>query len=144
MDFFLFYGDWRWYIRHPGEFFSVIWSGLVWAWQRVFRGWDDRVIWAIDQHLSEVVPEWLEAIHSRKYGIPGACFEDITDDSPEAMKAAEEKWDSIISDMIAGFEAANTMIVRWYMLSEEKHKELEEIRLKGMNLFVEYYFSLWD
>lgn len=29
---------------------------IKWAWQRVFRGYDDRIYWGFDYHLTKIIP----------------------------------------------------------------------------------------
>jgi len=129
-------------LLHPWKIVSECSSRVKWAWQRVFRGWDDRVVWSIDYYLSENMPSWLEMLRDQKHGIPGSCLPDGCRNAGEAeLEMGEVKWDGILDTIIDGFKAAREIEdCRWpvnYAASDERFK-------KGMALFVEHFFDLWD
>ena len=104
----------KYYLTHPWEILFEIKRNLVWAWQRVFRGWDDRVVWSIDFYLFEMMPQWLRQLKEVKHGTPIWCFEAIGaefDDevthsySDKAHDKASAHFDYVIDKMIEGFEA---------------------------------------
>lgn len=78
---------------------------LKWAWQRLYRGWDDRVIWSIMDYLARLLPVWLERLKEEKHGVPGSLC-------PEGMDVEEASivWDGILDEMIAGFAAASRIL----------------------------------
>lgn len=41
-----------------------------WAWQRVFRGWDDYSTWSLDVHLSRTLGQQLVAMADIAHGHP--------------------------------------------------------------------------
>lgn len=43
---------------------------VKWAWQRVFRGWDDRAVWNIDSRLSKSLGEQLVTMSEIAHGCP--------------------------------------------------------------------------
>jgi hypothetical protein len=98
-------------ITHPWNIYKGIRNEIKWAWQRVFRGYDNRIIWSLDYYLSEMLPVWLRELKQEKAGIPTVCFEedDWDNDKCEYKKGAIEracnKWDDILDGMIEGFEA---------------------------------------
>lgn len=47
---------------------------VKWAYQRVVRGWDDRAVWAIDDHLSKTLGEQLVTMSEIAYGYPGDAY----------------------------------------------------------------------
>lgn len=141
----------RYYIKHPLHLWYDLTNPLKWAWQRVFRGWDDRVIWSIDGYLSEMMPQWLRRLKEEKAGIPFSCFEGSTTEEieKEDLAVAEKKWHAILDTMIAGFEAGKKLIDYDFMYDdiEEFHKQqfVAEVTFnRGMDAFKEHYFSLWD
>ncbi len=72
---------------------------IRWGWQRLTRGWDDRVIWSIDIHLARMIPIWLQALKEDKMGVPSnLCTKSVED--------GEEIWDDILDTIIKGFLAA--------------------------------------
>ncbi len=87
--------------------------GAKYAYQRLARGWDDRVVWSIDWWLDEIMPPILRKLKEDKNGIPSELFEGLptVPDKPwnhteEAYGMAEKLWDGILEKMIAGFEAS--------------------------------------
>lgn len=142
---------------------------LRWAWQRVYRGWDDRVIWNLDWYLAKMLPIWLRQLKAQKHGVP--------------MGLDSAGWDAVLDDVIAGFEAAHRIcghdFPAWDELHEEERRrfgrmlvpwddeDAENVRRlrtelgfwdklseqeadatvafeKGMASFVKHFFSLWD
>lgn len=112
---------------------------IRWAWQRLTRGWDDRVIWSIDYHLAEMMPQWLRVLKVKKQGIPGGMFDDpFTDLTPEMEAAAVEKWRGVLNEMIAGFEAAKRII------DYDEWKDDRRLVNRALRLLAKHYFDLWD
>jgi len=101
---------------------------LKWAWQRAYRGWDDTVVWSIDYYLAQYMPIWLRKLKEDKKGIP--------------IGLTEEEWSVILYKITTGFEVAYKIIEMDYdgHGQEIAYKKFEE----GMDLFKEYFFSLWD
>lgn len=147
-----------------------IWHPIKWAWQRLYRGWDDRVIWGIDIYLAKMIPIWLHRLKEIQHGYP-AQFE------------GPEEWDEVLAIIIDGFEAARQIQDRdfpawdWLVRKEKKRygrrlnilKPEDLARLNvlkeetnfwkilkaqeaatmikfqaGMDLFKEHFFDLWD
>ena len=82
----------NWYLLlHPWKIISESCNHLHWAWQRVFRGWDDRVAWGIDWHLAKMLPVWINRMKEYGNSYPG----DLT----------YEEWHGILDEMIIGFKA---------------------------------------
>lgn len=49
-----------WYaIRRSGRRIRYAPRQIKWAWQRMCRGWDDRAIWNLDQHLCRTLGQQL-------------------------------------------------------------------------------------
>lgn len=131
---FLRYGLWRYLsdiLLHTKSFF-----------QRGWHGWSPMDTWDFFGYLSTVIKEGL--IHLKKYqhGHPG----DLSD----------EQWNKILDEMINAFALAEAISMderEGYMpkLSEEKQRKYKCLRKeendgmrRGMNLFVEHFFALWD
>jgi len=135
---------------------------LKWAWQRVFRGWDDRVIWSIDHHLCEMLPVWLRELKKNKRGVPVSFHEN----------GWEQAWDCVLDEMILGFGAGEKIIRSELPIYKEmdeacpscgfkefsdrvdefggikqiekEYAELYDIFNEGFEKFREYFFNLWD
>jgi hypothetical protein len=123
-----------------------------WAWQRVFRGWDDRVIWSIDWHIAEMLPIWIRELKKDKCGIPSMFFKDgddyvdpdgVVDIKPEAMERAKKEWDSVMESVAIGFES---YLAREEYKFETKEEELELTKKfeKGFELWGKYFGAFWD
>jgi len=97
------------YLTHPWKIFSEIKRNLRWAWQRIFRGWDDRVIWSIDSYLFEMLPIWLRELKEIKTGIPLIMYDDSDLNEIEIPESADNraqcKFDVILEMMAIGFES---------------------------------------
>jgi len=126
-------------LSHPWVVFGYVADHIHWAWQRVFRGWDDRVIWSIDWYLARKLSAWLRQLKVLKHGVPMFCFEDMSDNSPNALEKATIKWNAEIDTMIVGFEAAIRITEH-----EDTYDEDMAKFTAGMRSFTEYFFDLWD
>lgn len=144
-----------WALTHPIEAIAGKMEDMAyevkWAWQRVFRGWDDRVLWSIDSWLSEVMPKILRTFKEIQHGYRGNFTKEdeyVNEKGwilikQDAEKREIENWNNDIETMIAGFTAAKMMIGIEYN-GDDEYKHLEEVFKKGMTAFVDNYFSLWD
>jgi len=126
-------------LTHPHKVISMAFREVKWAWQRVYRGWDDKALWGLDYWLIDkmlkLLPKFIE-----KPGVPGFCFEDHEDNSEEAFNIAQEKWACIIRQMIDGFEAGKEIVDSEFKVDfDDSHERYH----KGMEIFSENLFSLW-
>ena len=94
-------------LLHPWVAIPYYRNRIKWAWQRVFRGWDDRVIWSIEGYLSKHMPEWIEKLKENKQGVPIDCFPNPKRrPSERELEVAEEKWDDTLDQIAEGFRSA--------------------------------------
>jgi hypothetical protein len=134
-------------IFHPWVVLEDWCYEIKYAWQRVFRKWDDTVPWSVDYYLAEMIPQWLKRIKDNKQGIPAVMFheEDCLDEnynvSESTMELRRKEYDEILDAIILGFES---YIEMQDLYDKEKIKPLEENFDNGMELFVKYYRTLWD
>jgi hypothetical protein len=134
-------------LLHPWVILDEWKSQIKWAWQRVFRKWDDRVVWSIDYYVATMVPQWLEMLKKKRHGIPCVMLkeEDYLDEncnvSDETMKQRGDEFDAILDEIIEGFKAYNDMSD---VYDKEKLEQYKQKFDKGMELFVEYFETLWD
>jgi hypothetical protein len=134
-------------LTHPWIIIEDIYHEVRYAFQRAFRGWDDRVIWSIDYYLADILPVWLMELKKKKQGIPSVFFteeelsssEGLTDD---AMARAGKEYDDVLDKMALGFKSYNDKENCDYNSEEEKMhiKNFEE----GFDLFRKYFDTLWD
>jgi len=112
---------------------------IKWAWQRLTRGWDDRVIWSIDYYLAEMMPVWLRKLAKDKQGIPASMFGDNwIEPTSDEDEAAEQRWNGILHEMIDGFEAAKRII------DYDKRDGDIQRAARALQLLEQYFFDLWD
>jgi hypothetical protein len=126
-------------ITHPWIIFPFAWRHICWAWQRIFRQWDDRVIWSIDYYLAKMIPIWMRQLKKDKHGIPGMAFrkEDLQNPSGEitdhAFELAKNLYDDVLEDIAIGFEN--------YKENEDTKNPIFE---KGFDLFRKWFGTFWD
>lgn len=137
-------------ITHPWLFIQEWKRQIKWAWQRVFRGWDDTAVWSVDSYLAEIIPQLLTALKEKKQGIPISVFDDepevleggVIGYGEESMKKAEEKWDKILDTIIYGFteytRAENELV------SIEEWKGVREKLSESFDLLNKYFDGLFD
>ena len=110
---------------------------IKWAWQRVFREYDDRWYWNLDNHLSWIIPKCVK--HMRESGT--SCPQNFYD---KKIKGDEcYKWKEVLKKIAKGFEARNTIYI------EDLHKGMKYERLdkdfkEGIKLLAKHFNSLWD
>ena len=120
----------------PWIFIPEVARQIKWAWQRVYRGWDDRVLWSIHDHLIDHLPVWLAWLRDEGMGYPA--------------QMTPEEWAQKLGVMIAGFEAARELDdLDWMDIEgkDEQAKECERLNhafTEGMKSFSENFFHLWD
>lgn len=111
---------------------------IKYAWQRVFRGWDDTACWGIDDYFLLNFTEILKRFKEKLHGFPISV-------------GSEKKWKHLIQQMIDGFEAGKR--VSWATNWEGEHSADEAMLLdrkdtkklnKSLLLFVKYFDELWD
>jgi hypothetical protein len=137
-------------LSHPWIILNELNSQMFWAWQRVFKGYDDRIVWGIDSYLSEHIPLWIRELKEKKHGIPTQCFlpEDWDNIKCEykngAEEIAQEKFDNILNQIAEGFEAYKRIEQECLWIDDPEYKELTDRYNKGFDLFKEYFGNLWD
>jgi hypothetical protein len=147
------WGDYSPYytLFHPWVVFSYWYRNIRWAWQRVFRGWDDRISWSVDYYLAKNLPLWIKQLKEDGHGIPTVMWEDSDFDknnnyatTPESDKKAEEKWDNILDQIILGFETYQQMQDEVIWENNPKYFEMNKKFENGFDLLKKYFGNLWD
>ena len=135
---------------------------IKWAWQRVFKGYDDRATWGFDSWVSEYAPKILRDMKSFVHGYPSNSFGKKKKGDIQSVK----EWKGVIEKIAKGFDAANSIQNNEYMkkvklkkprkdmfgndsytdykFDKKKHDKLMKNFDEGMKLFHKYYFNLWD
>jgi hypothetical protein len=145
---------WKGYFSIPKEIYEWIRCFV----QRGKQGYCYRDVWSIDYYLMEIIPPMIKQLKKTTHGFPA--------------DSTEEKWNEILDNIILGFEAGKRLAdgENWAMnkdtkmkvdssgkieftnpWSEEQIKHFRELDEKdkkifdeGMELFVKFFFSLWD
>jgi hypothetical protein len=137
-------------LLHPWLMVAEFFRQCKWAWQRVFRGWDDRVIWSIDSYLAEKIPAWISELKGN-IGVSTMFFDGLPNDatgnySDEEHNLARNKQDEVYQKIIDGFKAYSRMsdeVIAEYN-KPELYKELMTKYNDGFDLFKKYFGTLWD
>jgi len=135
-------------ILHPWIIIKYMFREVIYAWQRAFRGWDDTATWNINLYLAELIPQLLRNLKENRMGIPGSCIDDETMNnngvwsSDKAEAEAMLKWDTVLIEMITGFEAYKKMDEASYFSPERKFYKVQFNR--AMDLFKIHFDDLWD
>lgn len=141
---------------------------IKWFFQRVFRGWDNRNLWALDCSIVKwLLPQLIAFRNLPPHGHPCdlKCMEDwlyIIDKMIWSFKwilaDSEDKYADEIgySEMMDLFNKAYNLDMdnnkTFLQVKDEQIKnryesmkeELEDKYQEGMNLFYEYFRNLWD
>lgn len=127
---------------------SIRWAcnEVKWAWQRVFRGWDDRATWSADYYFARQISEILDAIKS-DCGIPHFVFIDLgipvdTFITEEQEQTAKTYWDNIIQKIVDGFRAYLEAQEIVYT-NPERYGVLVKQYEEGFDLFKKHFGAFW-
>ena len=136
---------------HPFMNIKEVYLHIKWAFQRVYRGWDDRAAYGIDFFLAKIVPELIEGM--KKYG--NSYPKDLTPD----------EWIDVLNEISDGFKAAHRLqnddFPAWNDLTpedwekdmqpkefwdrlQEQQDEAIKTFYEGLDKFAEHFFNLWD
>lgn len=132
------------------RFFDRLKSEIKWAYQRVFRGYDDKWYWSFNHQVADVAIKVFKNMSKKVWG------------HPSELKF--KKWQKILMKIAEGFEAYKEihegdsyMIPTGYyyeegflkglekrVINKKKLKELEKKQKKGLELFAKWFSHLWD
>jgi hypothetical protein len=164
-------------VKHYWEWPGDTYHKIKWFIQRGKRGWADCDTWSLDYYLDGWMPAALEHLKKHKHGLPNEVFPKQHMDkngnpSKTGWKIATRRWDKIMDQIIAGFEASarvkeglyekelgpypgrrpkDKTKEEWRAIRDERFKKSqklakrdEKIFKKGMKLFGVWYWNLWD
>lgn len=124
---------------------------IKYACQRVYRGWDDTVVWSIDTWLDDIMPQLLQRLIETKHGTPFMYFPNNYGGSgeydDEIEKKASRDYENDLRLIIRGFNASKEMDDLVFLNREQfesKTKELQQEFEMGMYLLIKLYKTLWD
>ena len=119
------------------RFFRNVRNEIVWAWQRVFRGFDDRWYWGLYNQLEWIIPKVIRWMKKNHHGCPSNLY-DKTRKRNQCWK-----WTEILEKIAQGFEASEK-IDREVLWKGKRYEKLNKKRKEGMKLFSKFFRSLWD
>lgn len=159
LGYFLYWHVWLPAYRLWNNKITMIPSEIKWFIQRGKRGWADCDLWGFDGYIAQINSKALVRLKEIQHILP-------TWEEGETEEVAQKRWHGIMDDMIFAFDSINKehegTLEFWYegcekyrKIYSEKHsdlfrnttwqtKEEHERMKKGMQLFIEHYFSLWD
>ena len=107
---------------------------VVFAYQRLVRGWDDSDTWSLDYALAkQILPRLRRFRDLRGGGVPSRL---LPCDSDKAIELAQAEWLAILDKMIAAFEYCAGE-GQWDSFGDPPYVD------EGLRLFAEYYRCLW-
>lgn len=118
------------YLGIPNISFSLVAPGddreEMFAKQRLERGFDSSELWSLKDTITNFVLPRLKVFADEPCGYPG-CFDN------------ENEWKEILEKMVRAFEISKKD-GDGFVLTDKEGEEFDE----GMELFKEYFFSLWN
>lgn len=103
---------------------------IKYAYQRVVRGYDDKMFWNLDEQLGKIISEVTLRMADKARGYPDGL--------------TPEKWELILNDISLGFGSYLEMRSGWYDFQDKEFKRLDKNFKRGLKLFTRYYTNLWD
>ena len=141
------FGGWNSYylLFHPWKIVIECCRQLKWAWQRVFRGWDDRASWNADSYFAEQISEIVGYLREHKISHPMVIYPDsykLGDENEMLDKEMVQKWDNILKEISEGFSLCEDACDCIYGVDEEKEETIKFNH--AFDLFRKYFVDLWD
>ena len=99
-------------------------NAVKFAYQRLVRGYDDRVTWDLPAYIYRMIIAHLK--HQRDNG------------SGRPVGLTEKGWHKVLDKMIKGFELDDD----W--TNKKQMEKYQKARSEALVLFSIYYDSLWD
>jgi hypothetical protein len=108
---------------------------VKWAYQRVFRGFDDRAFWGLDSYLTEIILPVLKFLRKDGNGYPS--------------KLTDEEWKDVLDKMIIGFQELHDegyMEGEWETYTWDKNRLIAHQKKvnEGLKLFSRHFQNLWN
>jgi hypothetical protein len=138
---------------HPWIIVRELFFQVKWAYQRIFRGWDDRVLWSLDLYLAENIPEWIKHIKNEcDEGLPACMFTEgdyiknglFWELYLGVWEKARGRRNAILNKIVEGFEEY-VKIANWdYDFKSKEYKDARQKYNDAFYLLHEYFETLWD
>jgi hypothetical protein len=109
--------------------------------QRGRRGYADCDVWNFDGYLCDVIVGGLKDLRKHHSGCPTEIYEECKHND----QATKKEWNHRLDQMIEGFIAGRKIINLDYNWRNKKAGTILKLKYnRGMRLFTEHFFSLWD
>jgi len=113
-------------------------NNIVWTYQRIFRGYDDRAIWDLYSWISKTLVKMLHEYNVNHISVPYRYVEQYKDNET----LADIQWSKDLYAMEKGFAAALELSEGEY--DQKDYEKLMNTFEEGAILFLDSYFDLWD
>ena len=104
---------------------------LKWAWQRVFRGFDDRWYWEYPGYILDMSIEVINRLSKNTSGYP----------ANETDCKTLEDWQKILREIKEGFWAGKRVYNQW---SKDLDKDIKKFQDMLRGKYAEHFLGLWD
>ena len=102
---------WMRRLYHTAEHY-LNWRWIVWGYQRLARGFSDRQLWDLSNHMARYILPRLQEFRrqmdgpkSDYFGVPAQFLEDPEQTTDEDLAQGAAAWAAALDDMIYAFEA---------------------------------------
>lgn len=139
------FGDYNYhyYFTHPLSYLTCLGRKLKWFYQRGRYGYADRDVWSVDWYLTSFMGKALRQLSTQVHGVPIIDTGRVITDPNDCDCLTMEEWKFTINYIAETFDIARK--IEEYDIIGVKEMEIAMKRFKhGMDMFNEYFFSLWD
>lgn len=101
---------------------------IKWAWQRVVRGYDDRLFWSMAEYLDPMVVAHVKNQRGQSHGHPA--------------NLTEKRWNKVLDTILKGFVEEPDILKNGHTTASWRkyHKD----RTEALVLLAYYWDNLWD
>lgn len=157
-----FFKDAWWWIRYGIlNKISDIKCSIKWGFQRMFRGYDDPMVWGYWHENAKLNVTLLKRLKETKIGYPIILLDKQEEKKfgkswgkhdKSLHKMYEKRWDETMDKIIAGWQAIideDDVFLKTngkydHAKSDIKRKKLMKAFEEGMTLYTKHYRGLWD
>lgn len=103
----------------------IVIQEIKWAWQRVFRKYDDRLFWSLRDYVDPMIVAHIKNQKENGHGHP--------------THTTEKKWNKVLDTMLAGLGGEPE-----FGVSKKVWTKYLKNRAKALVLLSYYWDELWD
>jgi hypothetical protein len=137
-------------LTHPWKIAEYMYYECKYALQRIFKNWDDTVIWSIDYYLDKYLPVWLEELIKNKQGCPMMMFQDgdFEEDGHTikdgVLEVRQKEYFVILQKIADGFRIHRKIGDLDFGYDTPEEKEAQKQFDEAFELFHKFYETFWD